>query len=102
MPRRRAASCTVNLSMTVKCTRSDGGINRRVKVTGVRSRMLRVVLTYKAWVVWALGVKDGAVSKCVIRGVLGRAVGQHGGCPLGGCHTSSDGCSRRKKGRGST
>jgi hypothetical protein len=68
--------------------------------------MLRVVLTYKARVVCALGVKDGAVSKCVIkcviRGALRTRRGQHRGCPLRGCHTSSDGCSRReKKGRGS-
>ena len=64
--------------------------------------MLRVVLTYKARVVWALGVKEGAVSKCVTREASGRAVGQHRGCPLRGCHTSSDGCSRKKKkGRGS-
>ncbi len=32
--------------------------------------MVRVVLTYKARVVWALGVKDGAVCKCVTRGAL--------------------------------
>ena len=51
---------------------------------------------------WALGVKDDAVRKCVMqvchkRGTLGHDMAQPGGHPLRGCHELSGGCSRKKK-----